>query len=301
MRAKKDPQIDQLSESLIDEMVTAVGLPPKRLYHNIFWSLFRGITNRLARIGVPFDRILAEQGLPAASEWILSHFCNPALVQGSDNIPKDGPLLVVSNHPGAYDGGVVFIHANRKDIKWIGTPIPFLDLLPNTRNHIFFASRKDSLSRAIAMRDAVRHLKAGGTLLYYAAGHRDPDPAVFPGAEKAMDGWLDVFDTFFKHDPGLRLLPCVISGIVSERWAHHPLTWLRRKQIDKHRLAEFGQVITQLMRPGKLMITPAISFGEPVNESTLRDEAQGDSLLPAVIARGKSLLRDHIQQFGGVL
>lgn len=301
MRAKNDPQIDQLSESLIDEMVTAVGLPPKRFYHGIFWALFRGITNRLAMIGAPFDRILAEQGLPAASEWILGHFCHPALMQGIKNIPSEGPLLIVSNHPGAYDGGVVFIHVNRKDIKWIGTPIPFLDLLPHTRDHIFFASRKDSLSRAIAMRNAVHHLKAGGTLLYYASGHRDPDPAVFPGAEKAMDSWLDVFDTFFKHVPGLNLLPCVISGIVSEHWAHHPLTWLRRKQIDKHRLAEFGQVITQLMRPGRLLITPAISFGEPVNKSKLREEVQGGSLLPAVITRGKSLLQDHIQQFGGVL
>jgi hypothetical protein len=282
-------------------MVTAVGLPPKRLYHSIFWALFRGITNRLARIGAPFDRILAEQGLPKASEWILSHFCHPALTQGIKDIPSEGPLLIVSNHPGAYDGVVVAIHVNRKDLNVIGTRIPFLDLLPHSRDHIFAASRKDSLSRAIAMRDAVHHLKAGGALLYYAAGHRDPDPAVFPGAEKAMDGWLDVFDSFFKYVPGLHLLPCVVSGIVSEHWAHHPLTWLRRKQIDKHRLAEFGQVITQLMRPGKLMITPVISFGEPVNESTLREEAQGGSLLPAVIDRGKSLLHEHIQQFGGVL
>ena len=301
MRTKNDPQINQLSESLIDEMVTAVGLPPKRLYHGIFWTLFRGLTERLALIGVPFDRLVPDKGLPAASEWCLSLFCHPPQVQRKHHIPSKGPLLIVSNHPGAYDALEIFTQVDRKDIKWIGSEIPFLDLLPHTREHIFFASRKDSQSRMVAMRNSIRHLKSGGALLYFAAGHRDPDPAVFPGSMKAMDGWLDVYDTFFKYVPGLQLLPTVLSGIVSEHWAHHPLTWLRRKQIDKHRLAEFGQVITQLVHPGRLFITPAISIGETVNESILREEAQGGSLLPAVIARGKSLLNDHIQPFGGIL
>ncbi len=91
----------------------------------------------------------------------------------------------------------------------------------------------------------------------------------------------------------------MMSGVVSEKWAHHPITRLRQKQIDRHRLAEFGQVITQLIKPGKFYVTPSISFGLPVGEVTLKHEAQADSVLPAVIARGKDLFHQHIERFGG--
>ena len=84
-----------------------------------------------------------------------------------------------------------------------------------------------------------------------------------------MDNWLKGIEVFIKHVPGLQILPAVVSGVVSRKWSTHPITLLRRKQIDKQRLSEFGQVITQLMKPGKLMITPAISFGPARTESEL--------------------------------
>ena len=113
-----------------------------------------------------------------------------------------------------------------------------------------------------------------------------------------MDNWLEGIDFFFKHVPGLQLLLCVVSGVVSVKWARHPIAWLRRKQIDKQRLSEFGQVITQLLFPKKLMLSPTVSFGPSVVLSDLRLET-GDSLLPAVIARAKNLLVEHCHTFGG--
>jgi hypothetical protein len=47
------------------------------------------------------------------------------------------------------------------------------------------------------------------------------------------------------------------------------------------------------------MLSPCVSFGTPVGEAELRQEAAGESLLPAVIAREKSLLEEHCQAFGG--
>ncbi|KAF0106015.1 MAG: phospholipid/glycerol acyltransferase [Chloroflexi bacterium] len=288
-----ESQMIELSESLIDELVGAVGLTKNKINHTIFWLLFRRITNRLAALGAPFDQLAGEKGLPEASAWCLTHFCNPIKTRGGENIPEKGPLLLVSNHPGAYDGLVLFSQLKRRDVCWISSEIHFLNMLKNTREHILFASRSDASNRMLVMRNAIRHLRSGGVLVYFASGHRDPDPAVYDGAESAMDEWLDVFDTFIKYVPGLKILPAVVSGVVSPYWAHHPITWLRRKQIDKHRLAEFGQVITQLMRPGRLMISPAVSFGLPVSESELRQEAVDMNLRAAVIERGKSLLKDH--------
>lgn len=294
----KNPFVSELSESLVDELVGAVGLPKTHLNHQIAWGLFHDITERLAKIGVPFDQLVREKGLPAASTWILKFFCNPAQANIQNDIPQEGPLLVASNHPGAYDAMVLFSQLNRTDIRWISSEIPFLRLLPHTSGHIFFAPRDESASRMIVMRKAIRHLQAGGTLVYLASGHRDPDPAVYPGAEKAIDNWLPVFNSFYKYVPGLKILPTIASGMVSEGWAHHPITRLRRKQIDKHRLAEFGQVITQLLHPGRLMITPSVSFGTAVSQEDLQREGVESDFQAEIIARGKALLQTHVEKYG---
>lgn len=297
MNANEQPDIDVLSESLIDELVGAVGLPKTRVTHWLFHKAFSSITDSLAKIGVPFNRLVREEGLPAASQWVLRKFCNSPLSQGVENIPKDGPLLVMSNHPGAYDALVLFSLLDRQDIKWISSEIPFLDLLPDTKLHILFASRKDSTQGMVILRQIIAHLKQGGTIVYFGAGHRDPDPGVYPGAENAITEWLPVVDLFYRAVPGLRIQPSILSGVVSEKWAHHPITRLRRKQIDKHRLAEFGQVITQLMHPERFFVTPAISFGKAISESDIRRDTSEDSLQLAVVEKAKALLREHIQDF----
>lgn len=290
-------EVSKLSESLVDELVGAVGLPKNRFTHGLFRCIFRGITDRLAELGVPFDHITFEEGLPAGSAWGVSHFCNPAIVHGKENIPTDGPLLVAANHPGAYDGLVVFAEFIRQDIKWISSEIPFFRLLPHVKKHIIFSSREDSSKRMLVMREAVRHLKRGGTLVYFAAGHREPDPAVFPGAVKSIEAWLDIFDTLFKYVPGLQVMPVIMSGMITEKWSRHPIINLRRKHIDRQRLVEFGQVISQLLKPGKLMVRPNISFGKAFTESDLREEIGEGQLNDAVIAHSQALLWEHCRDF----
>jgi hypothetical protein len=114
-----------------------------------------------------------------------------------------------------------------------------------------------------------------------------------------MDNWLGGIDFFFRHVPGLRLLPTIVSGVVSDRWARSPIARLRRRQIDQQRLSEFGQVISQLLAPGRLMLSPRISFGPSADEAELRAEGSAESVLPAVIGRAQQLLEEHCRTFGG--
>jgi 1-acyl-sn-glycerol-3-phosphate acyltransferase len=285
-----DPEFITLSESLVNELVGAVGLPKRPFWHALAWRLFRKITDRLAMLGLTFDRLVGSEGLPAGSAWALTRFCTPILVDGQENVPSTGPLLVISNHPGAYDGLVIFSKLVRKDICWVATEIPFFKHLPNTRSHMLFASRVDVSNRMLVMRTAIRHLRSGGTLVYFGAGHRDPDPAVYPHAGKMMLNWLEGISFIREHVPGLTLLPCVVSGVVSQKWARHPVTLLRSQQIDKQRLSEFGQVITQLLSPGKFLVSPKISFGAPILTP---------NSLPEIIAHEQELLVAHCQKYGG--
>ncbi len=294
---EKDPLIQRLSESLVDEVVGATGLPRNRFNHWLMGKLIKPVTKRFAHVGLNFERLIREDGFPTASAWALSLFCKPAKTRFLHEIPQSGPLLVAANHPGAYDALVYASKLGRKDVNLIATEIPYLRLLPLTSSHLIYAARDNSTSRMVAMRQIIRHLRSGGAMIYFASGHRDPDTAFYPGAEKMIDSWLPVFNFFYKYVPGLKILPAIGSGILSEHWAYHPVTRVRRKQIDRHRLAEFGQVISQLAKPGKLLVTPAVSFGRAVSQGDLEREGVHDDFQSAVVAQGKSLLHDHAQHF----
>jgi len=297
--AADSQSIALLSESLIDEIVGAAGLPKNRFTHRLGWSIFRRITDRFANIGAPFDAIVGSEGLPKASEFCLDFFCNEVKADGIENVPLTGPLLITTNHPGAYDGLVIFSKLPRKDIKWISSEIPFLRLLPNLTQHVLFSSRQDSRSRMVVLRNAIQHLQQGGVLVYFAAGHREPDPAVFPGASTAIDGWLDIFETFTKYVPELLIQPAIASGVVSSHWANHWFPRIRRKQIDRQRLAEFGQVISQLMHPGRIYLSPSVSFGKPMDKTELC--STGEPVLASIIAGAKKLLQHHCGMYGGIV
>ena len=289
-----DAVIQSLSDTLINEIINAVGLPKTASTQRIFNLLFHKAAGRLAEIGVTFDRLIISDGFPAACAWALTHWCCDITARGSENIPPTGPLLVISNHAGAYDSVVIAARLGRNDLKFIASDVPFLKNLPSTSEHFFFVSEDDAYNRMAAVRSGIRHLQEGGSLLLFGTGLIDPDPAVSPGAEKEIENWSPSIDLFLRQVPDANVVVTIVSGIVSPKWAHHPVTWLKRIAWQKRRLAEFGQVIEQLFFPGRLYVSPQVSFAPPVTAAQLHVESGTDRVLPAAIKRGKALLADHI-------
>lgn len=294
---RPDMDVQALSDSLVKEIVNAVGLPQSRALRSIFHRLFRPAVERMATIGLTLDQEIAAGGAPYGTGRALANWCREVQERGRERVPPEGPLLVVSNHAGAYDSFVICSQLGRRDFKAISSDIAFFKHLPHVAAHAIFLTDRTG-DRMTAARAGIRHLQNGGALLVFGTGLIDPDPAVYPDAESHIEGWSPSIDLFLRRLPETQLLVTICSGVVSPKWARHPITWLRHTGWQKRRLAEFGQVLQQLFFPGSLFLTPCISFAEPVSAAELRSEAQGERLLPAVIARGKALLAEHIEAFG---
>jgi hypothetical protein len=289
-----DAETKALSRSLLVEIAGSIGYRNSPLVQQLAWILFQPVTNQLARIGLKFDRDVVQYGFSAAMENALRGFIHKVTARGNENTPSTGPLLVLSNHPGTYDSLIISSALRRDDLSIITGNIPFLKNLPQARSHFFFTSEQDQNVRAVAGRQAIRHMQAGGALLLYGFGHIDPDPAVYDDASSTIEKWSPSIDLFLKVVPEAKVLITLTSHVVSPKWRHSLLYHLRRGPLERRRLVEFGQVMTQLLFPGTFRQSPRISFAPPVSIETLKRESSSGRLLPAVIARGKMLLKDHM-------
>ncbi len=139
-----DPEIHALSQYLIDEIIMAVGLKKTTRTHRIFDFLLNRVTVRLATICILTDRKIAADGFPAAAGWMASHWVREVNARGAQSVPTEGPLLIVSNHVGAYDILVVPSQINRRDVKIIASDTPFFKSLPNASRHMIYAARHSS-------------------------------------------------------------------------------------------------------------------------------------------------------------
>jgi hypothetical protein len=293
-----EEDIRRLSDALIVEILKAFGLPDSAAWRRQFEAIFSKATGHFARIGLTFDRLIREYGFPHAAEWSLTNWCKDIIARGQENTPIEGPLLVVSNHPGAYDALVVSAQLPRPDLRIIASDLPFLRALPNTSKHIFFIpiDKQQISQRMGGMLSAVRYLKDGGAVLLMGSGTIDPDPAVYPGALTQLQRWTEAASLFLRFVPQTHILLSAVSHIVSPKWARHPLTWLQHGSMEKRRIAEFGQVLQQLFRPGSVYVSPRVSFAPVLTANDL-----GVSPREALVQHETALLIAHCQEFGGYL
>ena len=175
---KTDHITIRMSEELISNIITAVGLPHNAGWRTIFRSIFQKPTRNLASIGLSFDQLIQEAGLSKAAEWVLQHWCSGIKTIKQGEIPADGPLLVMSNHPGAYDALAIASQVTRPDLNIIVSDLFFLRNLPNFCKRVFFIplDKNQVAQRMAGLLASIRYLKRGGSVLLMGSGTIDPDP-----------------------------------------------------------------------------------------------------------------------------
>ena len=288
----------KLADDLVFELNKSLGFKKGGLSHNLLRPLVWKPMFRFSELATIFEHRLVQEGWQKASAWFITHFVDQIESQGEELLPKDGPLVVASNHPGAYDSLVISSMVPRDDLKIISSDIPFVKKLPDTSKHMIYTD-KDPHNRMQAARQALRHLKNGGALLVFARATMDPDPAFMPNSEVELTRWTSSLGMFLRSVPQARVAVSIISGVLSPRFLDHPSTFFRRGRVNKQRLSEFFQVMHQLMSPGKLMVTPNLSFGEAysLDDLGLRGSRDTNTITQEIIKKAQEQFRIHEASF----
>jgi putative hemolysin len=271
--------LERLTRVCVDDLISAFGLGGVSRGRAVMEAVSLRPSRRLARQIQTYDRIVGESGLGAGGAWALKRLSRDTRIEGQENVPRDGALLLVSNHPGLADAVALFAATPRGDLRVIAACRPFLDALPNTSRHLLILA-ETSAGRSGVARAAARHLRGGGAVLTFPGGRIEPDPAVLPGAIEALDHWSSSADFFARLTPGLAVVPVVVSGVISPSALRNPLIHLRRRRRDREWLA----ATFQLLIPALRNVEARIEFGHPIYAE------QGAAVGDAVIEETRRLM-----------
>ncbi len=279
-----------LTQLIDNEVIRAMGLPDESWLGQRLHGFLARATRHFSELFAEVDRIIAEQGVSAGARWLLSNLVRDFESRGAENIPRTGPLIIASNHPGTVDSVTLAATARRSDLKIIAGPIPFLQNLPNVSRHLIFTPRHDAQARMLVVRESIRHLRQGGALLLFARAGIDPDPAFMPEAEEELSRWSRSLEVFLHSVPQTQVIVSIVSGVLAPTYMRHPITWLRHSRPDKQRLAMMIQIIQQMLGK-KLDLVPRVSFGELLDHQGLADSDQPRQV---IVQSAKRLMQSHL-------
>jgi hypothetical protein len=285
--------VDDLTRFIIDEIVIALKQPPHGVARRILGPLLKLPARRFAVLMAEVDRRVAQHGIVAAAQWLLTQIVTGIDARGTEHIPRTGPLLVTANHPGAYDIVALIASIGRNDIKIIASGVPFTRSLIATSPHLIYVNPDDlgATDRMVAIRSGIRHLQAGGALLIYPTGIVDPDPDIAPGLEESIGTWSGSLEIFLRRTPATRVVTAIVSSVLSRRYLGNPLVKIPKTDWERRKLAEFIQVSRQMIINKPIDLTPRLTFAEPAPGEILRDT--DGRYLPAIIARARQTLAKH--------
>jgi len=291
-------QTADLRRMLIDEIFNAMGLPSSSWLRRILWPLAWPPAQRFARIAASADRCVAEHGFREAANRMLYRFVQRVAVWGAEYIPTQGPLLVASNHPGSVDSLAIAASLPRDDLKIVVSGAPFFHGLTCASQHLLYAPENVN-GRMLVLRNAVRHLGNGGAVLIFPTGLVDPDPAVFPFASQSVEAWSSSVAWMLDKVPATRLLITVVSGVLARECWRNPLVRLRESMWEKQKLAEFIQIIQQLVFGRRFPLIPQVAFGQPLTLPELSVEEKWGDVMGAILDRARRLMDQSFPSSAG--
>jgi len=278
---ERPERIEVLTRVCVDQLLEAFGVGEPGAGRRSQELLSRVPAKRLARQIATYDEIVGQSGLAEGGAWALERMARRVEVEGRENVPPEGPLLLAANHPGLADSLALFATVARRDLRVVAAEKPFLKALPNTSRYLISVA-ETAPGRFGVVRNAARHLRGGGAVLTFPGGEIEPDPAVLPGATDALGRWSESLDLFARLVPDLTVVPAVVSGVLSPTALHNPLIFVRHQPRDREWLAATLQMLTPVLRN----VTTRVAFGRPVRTG-------GGAVRETVLDETRRLIEHH--------
>jgi len=287
------PTLSSVTAVLYSQLMGVMGLKRPNWITRSLYPLLRSPTRRMAAYLVEADRNTALHGWNSAVKTFTAHLVSDVRITGQEFIPQNAPLMVIANHPAAYDVAILTASIPRDDLKIIASDIAIVRMLPHIRQHSIPVPYHIP-SRLQTVRSAIQHLKGGGSILIFPRGNVEPDPAVSPGAEQSMEGWSESVELFLRHVPQTTTVIAIASGMLSAAWFRNPLMKLWKKYEQRQKVAEIFQIASQLFTGKAPAVTPAVLFSPPLQVEELGGTgAPQGAILSALISHARHLLANH--------
>ncbi len=266
-------QVSQLREQVIKEALRFLDLSNDTWSGKLIGGALASPANRLAELVENFDQLVAHSGLHEASRRFLDRFVRYFEVEGIDQVPTDGPLLIASNHPGMVDGLLVAASLPRPDLKIVVSGMPLFANLKAMKDHFILVSR-NTFERLAVVRSVIRHLQDGGAVLIFPRGLIEPDPQVLSGATESLTRWSPSLEVMLRRVPQAHVSVTIIRGVLSSWSLRNPLTRLRKNLHDKQVIAEITQAVQHLFLPRTLSIAPKLNYAPPMTFNDIMESGQ---------------------------
>jgi hypothetical protein len=287
------PELKEVTVILFSQLVQVMGFSHPNWLTRLLYLFLKSPAQRMSSMLVELDHNIPRYGWNAAVKKFTSRLVNNVHLQGVENIPSQGPLMVICNHPAAYDVAILAAAIPREDLKILASDIPIVQIFPYISQHIIPVPYHIP-SRFQTVRSTIHHLKNDGAIFLFPRGNVEPDPCVSPGAIQSLSGWSPSVELFLRKVPQTCTVVAIASGMLSGRWFKNPLVKLWKKYEQRQKVAEIFQIASQLLTGKPTNVTPMVSFSSPLSLAELGGERspQG-TLIASLTAQASDLLSTH--------
>ncbi len=289
--SRSDRSLDvRLAEISAQEMVEQLGLGrlPSGLRHGLVHAL-SWASSRLGAALARFDEQIGTEGISQAAASTLRRL--GATWEAAGPLPpRTGPVLVVANHPGAYDALVLLAAMERNDVGILAANRSFLTAMPELRSHLLLLREEAGPSgQIVGLRRAFSHLAAGHLVLHFPAGRIEPDPD-FASRSTLLHDWRPGTATLARAaiQAGGTVVGALVSGVHSPRAKRHWVTRLvERRGVTT--VAPLMQIVSKRCHD----VTARIRFTDAIAEDSFRwcADQEGTNRLRAQVL-GAASMRD---------
>lgn len=235
---------DSLTRIVLEDIKTSANFKKRKIISWMIDTFGYRPAGWLAELLERIDDQLNETTLYETAGRAIQSFSDGLVVNNQGEIPLSGPLLVVANHPGLADILGVVASLKREDVKIVAQQKGFMRVLRNINRHML-TIEPDSTFKLNVIREIIQALHDGMAVIIFPCGCLEPDPAIVPRALESLEGWSDSIGVFLNKVPETKVLPLLVSNVLTEKAWNSRFAKLGRNQKRRQQFASVVQFIAQ--------------------------------------------------------